>query len=89
MSHKLARARREYEAHGLDIADVDPDPIVQFTRWFADVEALGYFEPHAMVVATVDAAGWPAARSTRYSVARLQSLDGGPMRKLEITYCVQ
>lgn len=59
----LARARREYEAHGLDIADVDADPIVQFTRWFADVESLGYFEPHAMVVATVDAAGWPAART--------------------------
>jgi pyridoxamine 5'-phosphate oxidase len=59
----LARLRREYEGRGLDAADVDPDPIEQFDRWFAEVRAAGYFEPNAMVLSTVDAHGAPAART--------------------------
>jgi pyridoxamine 5'-phosphate oxidase len=60
---ELARLRREYEGHGLDVTDVDADPIVQFQRWLAEVQRAGYFEPHAMVVATVDAHGWPSNRT--------------------------
>jgi pyridoxamine 5'-phosphate oxidase len=59
----LTRVRREYEGRGLDIADVDPDPIVQFDAWFAEVQGAGYFEPNAMVLATVDGAGRPSART--------------------------
>ena len=39
----------------LDVGDLDPDPIVQFTRWQADVEAAGLPEPTAMVLATAPA----------------------------------
>jgi pyridoxamine 5'-phosphate oxidase len=59
----LAALRREYEGRGLDASDVDPDPVVQFGRWFAEVRDAGYFEPNAMVLATVDAGGRPAART--------------------------
>jgi pyridoxamine 5'-phosphate oxidase len=58
----LARLRREYETRGLDEADLDPDPLGQFGRWYADAEAAGLFEPNAMVVSTVDAAGVPQSR---------------------------
>jgi pyridoxamine 5'-phosphate oxidase len=85
----LARLRREYEGHGLDIRDVDPDPIEQFDRWFAEVRAAGYFEPNAMVLATVDEHGAPAARTvllkgvdargfvfhTNYTSAKAHELD--------------
>ena len=30
----LADLRREYALSGLRRADLDPDPIVQFTKWF-------------------------------------------------------
>jgi pyridoxamine 5'-phosphate oxidase len=39
----------------LDVADLDADPIVQFARWQADVEAAGLPEPTAMVLATAPA----------------------------------
>jgi pyridoxamine 5'-phosphate oxidase len=36
----------------LDVGDLDPNPIAQFRRWQADVEAAGLPEPTAMVLAT-------------------------------------
>jgi pyridoxamine 5'-phosphate oxidase len=39
-----------------------PDPIDQFTRWFADAQAAGVVEPNAMTLATVDPSGAPSAR---------------------------
>ncbi len=58
----LRHVREQYQSAGLDLGDLDPDPIVQFRRWFAEVEASGLWEPNAMVVSTVDEDGWPAAR---------------------------
>jgi pyridoxamine 5'-phosphate oxidase len=58
----LARLRREYQTRGLAEADLDPDPLAQFRRWYADAEAAGLFEPNAMVVATVDATGIAQSR---------------------------
>jgi pyridoxamine 5'-phosphate oxidase len=54
--------RREYEAHGLDVADLDPDPVTQFERWFADAREAAVVEPWAMTVSTVGADGRPSAR---------------------------
>jgi pyridoxamine 5'-phosphate oxidase len=85
----LARLRREYEGRGLDVADVDPNPIEQFDRWFAEVRAAGYFEPNAMVLSTVDSDGHPRARTvllkavdergfvfyTNYTSAKAAELD--------------
>ena len=46
----------------LDVADVDPDPITQFERWFADAVTAGVDEPNAMTLATATADGAPSAR---------------------------
>ena len=54
--------RVQYETAGLDIADVDPDPMAQWQRWHADAFEAGLTEPNAMTLATVDAAGRPDAR---------------------------
>jgi pyridoxamine 5'-phosphate oxidase len=43
--------RTQYETVGIDLADVDPDPFVQFGRWFAEAAA-DIVEANAMVLAT-------------------------------------
>lgn len=61
MAPDLASLRREYAAAGLSEADLAPTWPEQFARWFAEAAALR--EPNAMVLATVDAAGVPNART--------------------------
>lgn len=58
----LADLRKNYSLGSLDVTDVDPDPIQQFHTWFAQALDAKLPEPNAMTVATVDAAGRPAAR---------------------------
>lgn len=48
----------DYDAPPLGAGDVDPDPIVQFERWFGEARAAGLVEPEAMLVSTPA----PAAR---------------------------
>ncbi len=55
--------REQYRSAGLDPADVDPDPLRQFERWFADWVATGPFDANAMILATVTPEGRPAARA--------------------------
>lgn len=57
------RSRRiQYETAGLDVGDLDADPLVQWQRWYDDAATAGVTEPNAMTVATVDADGAPDAR---------------------------
>ena len=58
----LARHRFEYETAGLDVGEVDPDPMTQWRRWFDDAVAAGCTEPNAFVLSTVDEDGWPQSR---------------------------
>ena len=58
----LAGLREDYRQHGFDRADVDPDPFVQFGRWFDVWAATEAYDANAMVLATVDSAGRPSAR---------------------------
>ena len=58
----IADLRREYMRETLDESDVAPDPFRQFERWFAEATKAALPEPNAMTLATVDAAGRPAAR---------------------------
>lgn len=58
----LADLRRDYALAALDRDGVDPDPIVQFTRWFNDAQRAGILEPNAMTLATCTADGIPSAR---------------------------
>ena len=59
----LESIRHQYEKAGLDVADVDPDPIVQFREWLDAWAATGPRDPGVMVLATVDDQGWPASRA--------------------------
>jgi pyridoxamine 5'-phosphate oxidase len=54
--------RREYARAALAEADVDPDPVVQFGRWFEQAEQAGLLEPTAMTLATATPDGRPSAR---------------------------
>ena len=55
--------RHQYERAGLDVTDVDADPIVQFQIWFDAWTATGPRDPGVVVVSTVDAEGWPSSRA--------------------------
>jgi pyridoxamine 5'-phosphate oxidase len=46
----------------LNEEDVDPDPMVEFGRWFALAERAGEPQPNAMALATADARGEPSVR---------------------------
>jgi pyridoxamine 5'-phosphate oxidase len=54
--------RKEYTRAGLHEADMDPDPIVQFHRWFENVIDADLHEPNAMILATATSEGRPSAR---------------------------
>lgn len=62
MDTTLADLRKEYTQQSLDRADVLPDPVEQFERWFAAAQEAQIHEPNAMNLATVSADGRPAAR---------------------------
>jgi len=55
--------RHQYEQAGLDTADVDPDPIVQFRRWYDEWAATGPRDPGVMVLGTVDPDYMPETRA--------------------------
>lgn len=57
----LSSIRKEYVQDDLTKNGVDPDPIVQFKRWFDDAVSAGISEPNVMTLATV-ADGRPSAR---------------------------
>jgi pyridoxamine 5'-phosphate oxidase len=88
----LRTLRHEYETRGLDLADVAPDPIAQFTRWYEEAAIEGLYEPHAVALSTVDPDGRPDCRYvllrgvdergfqffTSYASAKAEQLDGRP-----------
>lgn len=55
------RLREQYESDGIDLADLDADPMVEFGRWLDAAIAAGLSEPNAMTLATADGEG-PDAR---------------------------
>src|SRR5688500_7833327 len=61
-SFDLAALRRDYALSTLSEADVDPDPIRQFERWFADAVSAQVLEPNATTLATASRDGVPSAR---------------------------
>lgn len=58
------RMRLDYTVEaGLVEADLAPDWVSQFARWFAEAAAAGIPEPNAMIVATATPDGRPSART--------------------------
>src|SRR3954468_11232453 len=58
----VVAAREEYTRGGLVEADLLPDPIAMFRRWYDEAHAAGVHEPNAMAVATASADGEPSVR---------------------------
>lgn len=58
----LAQLRVDYKHAALSERDAAGNPFDQFARWFDEAVAAALPEPNAMTLATVDAAGRPAAR---------------------------
>ena len=85
--------RVQYETAGLDLADIDPDPVAQWHRWHDDALQGGVAEPNAMTLATIGADGVPDARIvlvraadeqgvvfyTNYEGAKSRQLDAAPV----------
>ncbi len=85
--------RVQYETDGLDVGDVDPDPVVQWHRWHHDASEGGVAEPNAMTMATIGVDGVPDARIvlvrtadergivfyTNYESAKSRQLDAAPV----------
>ncbi len=84
--------RVQYETVGLDVGDLDPDPIAQWHRWHDEASEGGVAEPNAMTIATVGDDGVPDARIvlvrtadqrglsffTNYESTKSRQLDAAP-----------
>jgi pyridoxamine 5'-phosphate oxidase len=62
MTKDLWRLGAQYEGEPLDPVDCDPDPLVEFRRWFQAAVDAQIPTVNAMTLATVDERGRPAAR---------------------------
>ncbi|HEX2692309.1 MAG TPA: pyridoxamine 5'-phosphate oxidase [Kofleriaceae bacterium] len=62
MSNDLWRLGEQYAGAPLDPEDCDPDPFVEFQRWFRAAIEAQLPTVNAMTLATVDERGRPAAR---------------------------
>jgi pyridoxamine 5'-phosphate oxidase len=90
---RIRDRRVQYETTGLDISEVDRDPMAQWQRWHDEAFAAGLVEPNAMTLSTVDADGRPDARIvlvrgaddrgfsffTNYESAKAMQLDRNPV----------
>lgn len=62
MSIDAGNLRVDYQADELLEANADANPFAQFDQWFEAAKESDCPEPNAMIVATINAAGHPAAR---------------------------
>lgn len=58
----LQDLREDYNRDQLTIEDTDPNPFIQFQRWFTTAQQSPVQEPNAMTLATVGADNRPKAR---------------------------
>src|ERR1700761_4255373 len=97
-NHRLSLAdlRDEYGREPLSEQNCETNPIVQFERWFKDVQAADIKEPNAMTLATATVDGRPSARIvllkevsdlgfvfyTNYSSRKAQEIETNPYAAL-------
>ena len=60
---RIREHRVQYQTDGIDVDDLDPEPIEQWRRWHADAVELAVAEPNTMILSTVDLQGAPDARA--------------------------
>ncbi|MCF4969418.1 pyridoxamine 5'-phosphate oxidase [Nostoc sp. CMAA1605] len=62
MDRTIADLRKDYSLEGLSKNEVDPNPFIQFKKWFEQALAAQLPEPNAMTLATTTPDGKPSAR---------------------------
>ncbi|MCP6761757.1 MAG: pyridoxamine 5'-phosphate oxidase [Fischerella sp. CENA71] len=62
MDKTVADLRKDYTLQGLNETDVDPNPFIQFQKWFDEALTAQLLEPNAMTLATTTPDGKPSAR---------------------------
>lgn len=62
MDLTLRGMRKDYTARELTEDQADPNPVIQFKRWFEEALGANMHEPNAMTFATASADGAPSAR---------------------------
>lgn len=58
----IAHIRKDYTQASLSEADILPDPVAQFEKWFAEAVTAKVPEPNAMSLATISSGGRPSSR---------------------------
>lgn len=58
----LADLRKDYSKASLDVETVNPNPIIQFEKWFTEAVEEKVPEPNAMCLATISESGRPSSR---------------------------
>jgi pyridoxamine 5'-phosphate oxidase len=82
--------RVQYETAGLDIDDLDPEPVAQWHRWHDEALEGGVAEPNAMTLATIGDDAVPDARIVLVRTVDEQGLvfytnyDGAKSRQLDV-----
>ncbi|MFT4773833.1 MAG: pyridoxamine 5'-phosphate oxidase, partial [Ilumatobacter sp.] len=93
MSNSIRDRRVQYETAGLDVGDLDANPIAQWQRWHDAALEAGVVEPNAMTLSTIGTDGIPDSRIvlvrgldarglvfyTNYDGAKSQQLDANPV----------
>ena len=59
---KLHQIRDDYQKDALLRVTLEPNPILQFEKWFSEAVSKGCDKPNAMVISTVSADGQPRGR---------------------------
>ena len=62
MDRTVADLRKDYTLQELNETEVDPNPVIQFQKWFDQACSIDIPEPNAMTIATVSLEGKPSAR---------------------------
>ncbi|MGK0273665.1 MAG: pyridoxamine 5'-phosphate oxidase [Ilumatobacter sp.] len=93
MSDSIRDRRVQYETAGLDVEELNADPIAQWQIWHDAALDAGVVEPNAMTLATIGLDGIPDSRIvlvrgidarglvfyTNYDGAKSQQLDASPV----------
>lgn len=92
----LSQFRREYLKAGLERADLNIDPVLQFSAWFEQARKTDIADPTAMILATVGSGGRPSQRTvllkyfdpqgfvffTNYGSRKAMEIQGNPQVSL-------
>jgi pyridoxamine 5'-phosphate oxidase len=96
----LDAVHAQHLAEGVDVGDLDPDPVAQCRAWWDEAVEAGVHQPEAIALATADERGRPSVRFvllrgldadglrfyTNYSSAKARDLDANPYGAIDLAW---